>query len=77
MATFRHKYAALVLQDDKGVWAQFQPHSEISSDGREIKYGTLETTDAALIKRLRALKDPDLSEVKDDEKADESADQAK
>ncbi|WP_435173294.1 hypothetical protein [Actinacidiphila sp. bgisy145] len=51
---FLSKYAALVLQDAEGVWARFE-------------HGVLETADAAVIKRLRAL-DADasgVSEVKD------------
>jgi hypothetical protein len=68
MARFEHKYAALVLHDDKGVWAEFTP-AERWVDGREQRYGVLETDDAVQIKRLRAaLKtDPDLTEVKADQ----------
>lgn len=72
MAKFRHKYAALTLQDDQGVWAQFTPQSETTADGRQVKFGVLETDDAALAKRLRALKDPDLTEVKAETKTDEA-----
>lgn len=40
MAKFTSKYASLVLQDDKGVWAEF--HN-----------GELETDDTRLAERLR------------------------
>jgi len=46
---FVSKYAGLVLQDAEGVWAKFER-------------GVLETADAELIKRLRAL-DSDASGV--------------
>lgn len=36
------RYPGLTLQDDKGIWAQFVD-------------GAFETTDAAVIKRLKAL----------------------
>jgi len=36
------RYPGLTLQDDKGIWAQFTD-------------GAFETTDAAVIKRLKAL----------------------
>lgn len=46
------KYSHLTLQDDKGVWAQFGE-------------GKFETTDAAVIKRLRGLPDDyEVAEVK-------------
>lgn len=66
MAKFRHEFAALTLQDANGVWAQFTPQTEIAKDGREVKFGILETDDADQIKRLRAVgkADPDLTEVK-------------
>ena len=53
MAKFSsEKYPGLVLQDDKGIWAQFVR-------------GEFETTDAAVIKRLRALPESDgVTEVK-------------
>lgn len=45
MATFTTtRYPGLVLQDDKGVWAAF-------------KDGAFETSEAAVIKRLKALPD--------------------
>ncbi|WP_329177815.1 hypothetical protein [Streptomyces sp. NBC_01477] len=58
---FVSKYAALVLQDAEGVWARFER-------------GVLETADAALVKRLRAL-DADESGVSEttDTPATESA----
>jgi hypothetical protein len=47
MAKFSsEKYPGLILQDDKGVWARFER-------------GEFETTDAAVIKRLRALPQAD------------------
>lgn len=43
MAKFEStRYPGLTLQDDKGIWAQFVG-------------GEFETTDAAVVKRLRAL----------------------
>lgn len=53
MATFKSpKFPHLTLQDDKGVWAQF-------------KDGEAEVSDAAALKRLRALPDEyGVSEVK-------------
>ncbi|MDF6043249.1 hypothetical protein LRD69_14040 [Streptomyces sp. JH14] len=53
MAKFRSaKYPALTLQDDKGIWARFEG-------------GQLETTDAAVVKRLRGLPESEgISEVK-------------
>ncbi|WP_020141138.1 hypothetical protein [Streptomyces sp. 351MFTsu5.1] len=43
MATFKStRYPHLTLQDEKGVWAQF-------------KGGEFETSDASVVKRLRAL----------------------
>ena len=46
------KYPALTLQDDKGIWAQFEG-------------GKLEATDAGAVKRLRALpEDYEVTEVK-------------
>lgn len=67
MAKFEHKYAALTLQDAKGVWAQFAP-AERMVDGREQRYGVLETDDDKLIERLRGLDDPDLREVAEPKK---------
>lgn len=56
------KYTHLTLQDDKGVWAQFED-------------GQLETTDAAVIKRLRALpEDYEVAEVKAAAKSDDKGD---
>jgi hypothetical protein len=49
MAKFESKYAGLILQDEEGVWAKFEG-------------GEFETTDAAVIARLR--KAEDVSEVK-------------
>lgn len=53
MAKFSsEKYPALTLQDDKGIWAKFEG-------------GELETTDAAVVKRLRGLPEAEgISEVK-------------
>jgi hypothetical protein len=52
------KYPALTLQDDKGIWAQF-------------KGGELTTSDAAVIKRLRALpEDEGITEAKAPAKSD-------
>jgi hypothetical protein len=52
------KYPALALQDDKGIWAQF-------------KGGELTTSDAAVIKRLRALpEDEGITEAKASAKDD-------
>jgi hypothetical protein len=53
MAKFSsEKYPALTLQDDKGIWAKFEG-------------GELETTDAAVVKRLRGLPEEEgISEVK-------------
>lgn len=52
------KYPNLTLQDDKGVWAQF-------------KGGEFETSEAAVVKRLRALpEDEGISEVKSSAKDD-------
>ena len=39
---FVSKYAGLILQDAEGIWAKFEK-------------GVLETADAAVVKRLRAL----------------------
>lgn len=56
------KYSHLTLQDDKGVWAQF-------------KEGQLETSDAAVVKRLRALpEDYEVSEVKASAKSEDKGD---
>ncbi|TXS35723.1 hypothetical protein [Streptomyces sp. OR43] len=55
------KYPALVLQDDKGIWATFAD-------------GELETTDAAVVKRLRGLPESEgISEVKAAAKAEDDA----
>ncbi|MFJ8027451.1 hypothetical protein [Streptomyces sp. NPDC096311] len=53
MATFTSsKYPALTLQDDKGIWAQFED-------------GEFETSDAGVIKRLRAIpEDEGIAEAK-------------
>lgn len=58
MAKFSsEKYPGLTLQDDKGVWAKFEG-------------GEFETTDAAVIKRLRGLPESEgVSEVKESAKA--------
>lgn len=63
MAQFHSpKYTHLTLQDDKGVWAQF-------TDGK------LETTDAGVIKRLRALpEDYEVTESKAAAKSDDKGD---
>lgn len=46
------RYPGLILQDDKGIWAQF-------------KDGEFETSDAGVAKRLRALPDEEgIVEVK-------------
>lgn len=42
MAQFKSKYRGHVLQDNEGVWARFRD-------------GLFETSDAAVVKRLRAL----------------------
>ncbi len=59
MATFTSsKYPALTLQDDKGIWAQF-------------KDGEFATSDAAVVKRLRALPEEEgITEAKASAKAD-------
>lgn len=62
MARFEHRFAALTLQDEVGVWARFSP-AERMVDGREKRFGVLETDDEKLIERLRGLDDPDLVEV--------------
>jgi hypothetical protein len=53
MAKFSsEKYPGLILQDEKGVWAQFVR-------------GEFETSDAAVIKRLKALPESEgITEVK-------------
>ncbi len=63
MANFASpKYPHLTLQDDKGIWAQFED-------------GQLETTDAAVVKRLRALpEDYEVAEVKAAAKSDDKGD---
>jgi len=63
MANFQtSKYPGLILQDDKGIWAQF-------------KDGQFETSDAGVIKRLRALpEDYEVSEVKASAKSDDKGD---
>jgi hypothetical protein len=60
MAKFSsEKYPALVLQDEKGIWAKFEG-------------GEFETTDAALAKRLRALPESEgIAEVKAAAKAED------
>lgn len=56
------KYPHLTLQDDKGVWARFED-------------GEFETTDAAALKRLRALpEDYEVTEVKASAKSDDKGD---
>ncbi|MEU5091716.1 hypothetical protein [Streptomyces sp. NPDC021356] len=56
------KYTGLTLQDDKGIWAQFVG-------------GEFETTDAAVLKRLRALpEDYEVSEAKAAAKGDGTGD---
>lgn len=65
MAKFEHaRYPAVTFQDDKGVWAQFTPEAREFGE-HKIEVGVLETSDAALIKRLReAVKtDEHLTEV--------------
>jgi len=59
MATFSSsKYPALTLQDEKGIWAQF-------------KDGEFTTSDAAVVKRLRALpEDEGITEAKVPAKSD-------
>jgi len=61
--TFHHKRVA-TFQDAQGVWARFSPAERVV-DGREVRFGVLETDDAELVRRLRAatLRDPDLVEV--------------
>ncbi|MER6435429.1 hypothetical protein ABT275_03570 [Streptomyces sp. NPDC001185] len=58
MATFTSsKYPALTLQDDKGIWAQFED-------------GQFETSDAGVVKRLRALPEEEgITEEKSSAKA--------
>lgn len=60
MAKFSsEKYPHVTLQDDKGVWAKFEA-------------GSFETTDAAVIKRLRGLPESEgISEVKAPAKAED------
>ncbi|MFD6421039.1 hypothetical protein [Streptomyces sp. NPDC060198] len=62
MATFTSKtYPGLTLQDETGVWAQFAG-------------GTFETSDAAVVKRLRALpEDEGIAEAKAPAKGDSGA----
>lgn len=59
MAKFScERYPGLTLQDEKGVWAQFAA-------------GEFETTDAAVIKRLRSVPESEgLTEVKESAKSD-------
>ncbi|MCX4886046.1 hypothetical protein [Streptomyces sp. NBC_00847] len=63
MAQFESsKYPGLILQDDKGIWARF-------------KGGQFETTDAGVLKRLRALpEDYEVTEVKASAKSDDKGD---
>jgi hypothetical protein len=65
MATFNSsKYPALTLQDDKGIWAQF-------------KDGEFTTSDAAVVKRLRALPEEEgITEAKASAKSDGGKDDA-
>ncbi len=67
MARFEHRYAGLIYQDgDKTApWATFTP-AERMVDGREVRYGVLETDDTDVIKRLREMaeRDEDLREIK-------------
>lgn len=58
MPKFTTPYRSLTLQDDKGVWGQFTD-------------GEFTTTDAAVIKRLRALPESEqISEAKDEPAGD-------
>ena len=59
MAKFQSaKYPGITLQDEKGIWAQFVG-------------GEFETSDTAVLKRLRALpEDEGIVEVKESAKAD-------
>ena len=59
MAKFQSaKYPGITLQDEKGIWAQFVG-------------GEFETSDTAVLKRLRALAgDGGLAEVKESGRAD-------
>lgn len=63
MAKFEHRrYAGLVLQDEKGVWARFTP--EVRTFGEnQIKIGVLETDDSKVIERLRNSPDKNLVEI--------------
>jgi hypothetical protein len=63
MANFASpKYPHLTLQDDKGIWARFVD-------------GEFESTDAGVVKRLRALpEDYEVSEVKASAKSDDKGD---
>jgi hypothetical protein len=63
VAKFEHKrYPALVLQDEKGIWARFEPE-ERSFGEHTVRVGVLETSNPALIKRLSACPDPELVRV--------------
>lgn len=56
------KHPGLILQDEKGIWAQF-------------KGGEFETSDAAAVKRLRTLpEDYEVTEVKASAKSDDKGD---
>jgi hypothetical protein len=72
MARFEHKFAGLIYQDgdSSSPWARFTPAERPGDEGREVRYGVLETDDAEQVKRLRemAKKDKDLTEVKAESK---------
>ncbi len=63
MVIFEHRrYPALTLQDEKGIWAQFDEEKRTFGE-HVIRVGVLSTQDPELIARLRAASDPDLFEV--------------
>jgi hypothetical protein len=67
VAKFVHKrYPALTLQDEKGVWAQFKPEERAFGE-HQVKVGVLTTNSTALIKRLTACPDPDLTRADEPE----------
>jgi hypothetical protein len=62
MARFTSKYSSLVLQDEKGVWAEFVEEL-YDFDGQQRKRGVLITDDPAVIKRLGACEDGSVERV--------------
>ena len=50
---FTSTHRGLTLQDDKGVWAQFEP--EFGPEGQSTGLGVFETDDDAVAERLRGV----------------------